>query len=281
MESYIRGNNELRAKAKSEGNEFLVSLFKLCNNAVYGKTMENVRNRQDMKLTVDRERAIKWFSRIDFKDATYIDGLYLIQMHKTRLVYDKPVQVGCAILDISKVRMLDFHYHTMEKHFHGKSDLIYSDTDSLVYHVKHDNLYEWMAQNPAEFDLSNMVKHKSNANYNVLGKLKSEVSDNIITEFLALSPKCYSYRYLVEGKTKESKKAKGISMSVVDKTIKYDDYHEVLTTEESQTRKIYGIRSFNQQLFTVMENKVALTPFYDKMQMIDEIKCEPYGYSPK
>lgn len=279
MQEYIRGNNELRAKAKSEGNEFLVSLFKLLNNSVFGKCLENIRNRQDMKLTVDREKAIKWFSRIDFKDATYIDGLYLIQTHKTRLVYDKPVQVGCAILDISKVRMMDFHYGTVHKHFEGKYDLIYSDTDSLVYHIKHPDLYEWMAQNPDEFDLSNMVKHKSNANYNVLGKMKSEVGENVLVEFLALNPKCYSYKYLVEGKVKESKRAKGISMPVVDKTIKFDDYREVMSTEESQTRKIHGIRSFNQQLFTVMEDKVALTPFYDKMRLLDEVNTEPYGYN--
>ena len=87
------------------------------NNSVFGKTMEDVRNRENMHLTIDRDNAIKWFSKIEFKHANFIDGLYLIQTHKTATVYDKLVYVGCAILDISKERMLDFHYNTIYKHF--------------------------------------------------------------------------------------------------------------------------------------------------------------------
>ena len=84
------------------------------NNSVFGKTMEDVRNRENMHLTIDRDNAIKWFSKIEFKHANFVDGLYLIQTHKTATLYDKPVYVGCAILDVSKLRMLDFHYNTME-----------------------------------------------------------------------------------------------------------------------------------------------------------------------
>jgi len=156
MSEYINANNRLRTEAKATENEFLVSLFKLMNNSVFGKTMENARNRQNAHLTVDRENAIKWFSKLEFKDATYVDGLYLIQTHKTNVVYDKPVYVGCSILDLSKIWMMDFHYNTMEKHFKGKYDMIYSDTDSMVYHVRHDNFPSWMNNNPREFDLSNM-----------------------------------------------------------------------------------------------------------------------------
>ena len=105
------------------------------NNSVFGKTMEDVRNRENMHLTVDRENAIKWFSKIEFKNANFIDGLYMIQTHKTSTVYDKPVYVGCAILDLSKLRMLDFHYNTIHKNLNGYYDLLYSDTDSLVYHI--------------------------------------------------------------------------------------------------------------------------------------------------
>jgi len=114
MSEYINANNALRTIAKASKNEFLVSLFKLMNNSGFGKTMENVRNRQNVHLTVDRENAIKWFSKLEFKDSSYVDGLYLIQTHKTNVVYDKPVYVGCSILDISKLRMMDFHYNTME-----------------------------------------------------------------------------------------------------------------------------------------------------------------------
>ena len=61
------------------------------NTSVFGKTMEDVRNRENMHMTIDRDNAIKWFSKIEFKAANYIDGLYLIQTHKTATMYDKPV----------------------------------------------------------------------------------------------------------------------------------------------------------------------------------------------
>ncbi len=275
MADYINDNDELRTEAKADKNEFLVSLFKLMNNSVFGKTMEDVRNRESMHLTIDRENAIKWFSKLEFKSATYIDGLYLIQTHKTATVYDKPVYVGCSILDVSKVRMLDFHYNTIHKNFNGNYDLIYSDTDSLVYHIKHKNLNKWMFENEGEFDLSNMTgKFKSDANNGVLGKMKSEVGSKIITEFVGLSPKSYSYKYC----DKEVKKAKGVSLAVSDKTMEFADYRRVMDSNKIQTRPIYGIRSFNQQLFTTLEDKVVLNSFYDKMKMIDSISCEPFGF---
>ena len=91
-----------------------------------------------------------------------------------------------------------------------------------------------MSENPDEFDLSNMKKYKSNANYNTLGKMKSEVGENIITEFCALNPKTYCYRYLVEDKIKENKKAKGVSMPVVDKTIQFNDYQTVMESNKPE-----------------------------------------------
>ncbi len=83
------------------------------NNSVWGKTMEDVRNRKHRHSTLDRENTTKWISKLGFKRANFIDGLCLIQIRKTTAVYDKPVYVGCAISDISKVRMLDFQYSTI------------------------------------------------------------------------------------------------------------------------------------------------------------------------
>ncbi len=237
--------------------------------------MEDVRNRENMRLTIDRENAIKWFSKLEFKGTNFIDGLYLIQTHKTATVYDKPVFVGCSILDLSKLRMLDFHYNTIHKNFAGNYELIYSDTDSLVYHIKHKNLNKWMLENEDEFDLSNMTgKYKSDKNSGVLGKMKSETGSKVITEFVGLSPKSYAYKYC----EKEVKKAKGVSLSVSEKTMEFADYRGVMESNRSQTRAIYGIRSFNQQLFTFLEDKIVLNSFYDKMKMIDSIQMEPFGF---
>ncbi len=132
-----------------------------------------------------------------------------------------------------------------------------------------------MSENSEEFDLSNLSgKFKKEENNGVLGKMKNETGSKVITEFLALSPKSYCYRYA----EKEVKKAKGVSLSVSEKTMEFNDYHRVLNSNNSQTRPIYGIRSFNQQLFTTCEDKVVLNSFYDKLKMLDAINCEPFGY---
>ena len=135
-----------------------------------------------------------------------------------------------------------------------------------------------MFEREEEFDLSGMTgKFKSLKNDNVLGKFKSEVGSKIITEFVALSPKSYSYKYC----EKEIKKAKGVSLAISDKTMEFSDYKRVMDSNQSQTRTIYGIRSFNQQLYTTCSDRVVLTSFYDKAVMVDSINCLPFGYIPK
>ncbi len=132
-----------------------------------------------------------------------------------------------------------------------------------------------MLENEDEFDLSNMTgKYKSDKNSGILGKFKSETGSKVITEFVALSPKSYAYKYC----EKDVKKAKGVSLSVSEKTMEFADYTRVMETNQSQTRTIYGIRSFSQQLFTTCEDKIVLNSFYDKMKMIDSIQCEPFGF---
>ncbi|MFM7980107.1 MAG: hypothetical protein ACKPKO_12405, partial [Candidatus Fonsibacter sp.] len=103
------------------------------NNSVFGKTMENVKNRMDLKLTTENEKAIKWFSQAHFKYSIFCQGLHMVEMYKTEIVCDKPIYIGTSILDLSKLCMMDFHYNTINKNFKGKYNLLYSDTDSLVY----------------------------------------------------------------------------------------------------------------------------------------------------
>ena len=152
MQPYIEGNNELRTAAK---NDFEKDFFKLMNNAVFGKTMQNVRSQMNLHITTDHKNARKWFSKCNFKKNTHANGLYLIETYKERIVYDKPVYVGCAILDLSKLKMLEFHYNVIDKQFGKRANLIYSDTDSFVYEIEHDDIYKWQLANEDEwFDLS-------------------------------------------------------------------------------------------------------------------------------
>ena len=126
---------------------------------------------------------------------------------------------------------------------------------------------------------------KDNTNKKVLGKFKDEMNSLLITEFIALNPKVYSVNYqsLDEFKRveiKNKKTLKGVSKVVVKNEIKHSDYVNTLKTNEIARRNVVSIRSFNHQLYTYKQNKIALTSFYDKMKMIDHINCVPYGYQP-
>ncbi len=228
MKPYIEGNNELRGKAI---NEFERDFFKLMNNSVFGKTMENVRNRMNLHLTTDHDNAVKWFSKPEFKNNTHAHGLYLIETYKTKIVYDKPVYVGCTVLDLSKLHMLRFHYDLMEPTFGEKAEVVYSDTDSFVYAIEHPNIYEWIGENKTWFDLSKCKREelKCDDNKNCLGKFKDELHGLPMTEMLGLNPKSFAFRCQKECKSiGETKKAKGVPKATVDKDMAFKSYEEVL-----------------------------------------------------
>ena len=150
MESYIRKNTELR---KSAANSFEKDFFKLMNNSVFGKTIENIRKRQNIILVDDRAKALKLSSRPNFDRATIFDpNLVAIHMKKTEVYFNKPIYVGQAILDLSKTLMYDFHYNYMPEKYssnhHGgvlgggtPPELLFTDTDSLMYHIRTDDFY--------------------------------------------------------------------------------------------------------------------------------------------
>ena len=141
MEPYIRKNTELR---KTAANSFEKDFFKLMNNSVFGKTIENIRKRQNITLVDNRAKAVKLTSRPNFDKATIFDrNLIAVHMKKTEVFFNKPVYVGQAILDLSKILMFDFHYNYIQKKYgHNHAKLLFTDTDSLMYEINTDDFYK-------------------------------------------------------------------------------------------------------------------------------------------
>ena len=111
LKPYIDMNAELRKDAK---NDFEKAFFKLMNNAVFGKMIENVRKRREIKLMVTEERRKKLVSEPNYASCTpFSDHLMAIEMRKTRIYMDKPIIVGQAILDKSKELMYKFFYENL------------------------------------------------------------------------------------------------------------------------------------------------------------------------
>ena len=216
-------------------------------------------------MTTDDKNAIRQFSKPLFKQGREIDGLYLIEMLKDTVVINKPIYVGTSVLDLSKICMLRFHYEVIEKHFEGKYNYLYSDTDSCVYQIYCEDIYQWMKDNPQYFDLTDSK---------TIGLFKDELKGLLILSFCALNPRFYSYI----SESKNVNKCKGVSKVVVDNETTHDDYKHTLATGETLVRDVMGFRSVRQQVYTVVQSKKALSTFYDKFQMQDAYNNLPNGY---
>ena len=271
LEKYISLNTKLRTEAK---NEFEKDFFKLMNNAVFGKTMENIRNRVDVKLVNNKKQAEKLSAKPNYKHCnTFCEDLVAIHMKKTKLDFDKPVYLGMCILDLSKTLMYDFHYNYIKKKYGDKAKLLLTDTDSLMYEIQTEDFYKDISGDVKDrFDTSGYPSdHPSDIpsgfNKKVLGMFKDEVNGDIIDEFVGLRAKLYSFK-MFEGK--ESKKCKGVKKSVVKKSITHEDYKRCLTTGKEQLRKQNIIRSYKHEVYTEEVNKVALSASDDKRYILED-----------
>ena len=271
MEPYIRKNTELR---KCAANNFEKDFFKLMNNSVFGKTIENIRKRQNIELVDDRKKALKLSSRPNFDRCTIFDrNLIAIHMKKTEVYFNKPVYVGQAILDLSKTLMYDFHYNYIKDKYGKKAELLFTDTDSLMYQIKTKDFYKDICYDiKNKFDTSDYPTDHSSGiltgvNKKVIGMFKDEASGKQITHFVGLRPKLYSYKLEDE---KELKKCKGIKKNVVKKSIIFDDYVRCLFSGEKEMRTMKIIRSEKHDIYSKEVNKVALSNRDDKRKVLND-----------
>ena len=271
MEPYIRKNTELR---KCATNNFEKDFFKLMNNSVFGKTIENIRKRQNIQLIDDRKLALKLTSRPNFDRCTIFDKhLIAVHMKNTEVYFNKPVYVGQAILDLSKTLMFNFHYTYIKEKYSSKAELLFTDTDSLMYQIKTKDFYKDISDDVQDkFDTSDYPpNHKSGiltgVNKKVIGMFKDEVAGRQITHFVGLRPKLYSYK--VEGQ-QELKKCKGVKKNVVKKSLEFDDYVKCLLTGEKQMRTMKIIRSEKHNIYSKELNKIALSNLDDKRLVLED-----------
>ena len=238
------------------------------NNSVFGKTMENIRNRVDIKLVNNREKAEKLTAKPNFKHCNiFSENLISIHMKKTKLTFNKPVYLGMCILDLSKTLMYDFHYNYIMQKYGDKARLLFTDTDSLMYEIQTEDFYKDISKDVKDrFDTSDYPPNHpsgipSGLNKKVLGRFKDEVGGKVIDEFVGLRAKLYSYK-MFEGE--ETKKCKGVKNSVVKKSITHKDYKECLFKGKEQLREMNVIRSYKHEVYTEVVNKIALCYKDDK-----------------
>ena len=285
MKMWIDGNTSRRARAD---NDFEKDLFKLANNACFGKTMEGVRGRMDMRLVNASEDDNYDYKRIIAKPAYEAcreigsdqngNHFYGIQLLQREVTLDKPIFAGMSILDFSKSHMYHYHYEVFTPMFGAENlRLGATDTDSFMYSITCDNIDEKIKEHKDHFDLSNYPKEhplRCDDNKKVLGKFKNEMATdqrvNIITERVNLRSKLYGFKLHEE--EKDTLRCKGVKKCVVKNTLKVDDYIKTLETQKSISCEQVQLRSYNHTVYTIKSLKVALSSYDDKRFILQDGK---------
>ena len=270
MKPYIEKSTRLRALAT---NDFEKDFFKLGNNSVFGKGMEDELNRCSVELVTSLKRIKKLSSRPNLKGVK-IFGEELVSFHMSmsKVTIKKPIYVGGTVLDTSKIPMYNFHYGFIKEKYGDNAKLLDMDTDGIKYHIKTDDIYKDMNENISIFDTSNYPSNhpsgiKSGVNKKIPGKFKDEMGGGVIVSYVGLRPKLYSYVTLSK---KEEKKAKGVKMPIIKNQLKFEEYKECLFNKSILRKEQYNIRSYDHEVFTEKINKIALSPFDDKRYILED-----------
>ena len=193
----------------------------------------------------NEEEYLKNVMKPNFKSGTLLGpDLMGCEMGKIKVVINKPVYLGQAILDLSKTIMYEFHYDYMKCKYRDEDlTLCYMDMDSLIYSIKTKDIYKDITDDvEARFDTSGYIPDRPlpvGLNKKVIGLMKDELGGEIMREFVNLWPKMYSYKV----GNLEPKKCKGIKKCVVKKMISFNDYKKCLFSRERTHRSQLLFRS--------------------------------------
>ena len=277
LKQYINFNTEKRTQAK---NSFEKDFFKLMNNSVFGKTMENLRKRVDVRLITDEKKLLKIVSKPTYVSSKiFNENLVAVHKIKETLTLNRPAYVGMCILDLSKTLMYNFHYNYIKNKYGNKAKLLFTDTDSLTYEIEAEDVYQDFWNDKDRFDNSDYpenLPYFDKTNKKVIGKFKDEACGIPITEFIGLRSKMYSY---IKDNNKGGKTAKGIKKNIIKNNIKHTDYKNVLLENKQMQHTMKTIRSINHQLGSYELNKVSLSCFDDKRYIANNgITSYAYGH---
>ena len=202
-------------------------------------------------------------------------------MAKTEIFMNKPVYLGMSILDLSKTLMYEFHYGYIKPKYGEKADLLFTDTDSLMYEIETEDFYLDISPDVRTmFDTSDYPKDhpsgiETGVNKKVIGLFKDEVAGKVITEFIGLRAKNYSF--ICDGE--EHKRCKAIKKNVTKNDISHEDYRNCLFKNIQLRRKMNVFRSHLHDVYSEEVNKIALSANDDKRVVLkDGIHTLAHGH---
>lgn len=299
MREFIMKNTKLRNEAKENKDEILIVLFKLMNNSVYGKTMENEQKYSDSVIVNEPEKLQHYASLPTFKNGVLLnEENFLIEKVGSKTTINKPIYLGATICELAKLLMYNFYYRYLIPEFKRENvKLLFTDTDSLCVLLTSKNEedrkqhYKNLINNKV-LDCSTYKKDenkefvelsKMNGNINEIGTMKCEEGDKILYEFVGLRSKMYSILFENED---EEKKCKGVNKKTMEE-IRFENYKEILfnsidktnNNNLSLTKDIDNISSKKQIIHNIKTKKIALSADDTKRFVLDDgINTLPYGY---
>ena len=207
LREYISHNTNLRTKGKTD---FEKDIWKLMNNSFFGKTMEDIRKRENIELKNNPTRAKKQFSKptykrcTEFKDENNETCLIAIHKHKQQVTLHKPIYLSFTILELSKLLMYEFFYNLLIPKWGDDVEILYYDTDAYVLNIKTEDVYKDLETMKEYFDFYDYnletspitFENENEKNYNkkVIGKFKDELNGEIMSEWAAIRSKCYAIK---------------------------------------------------------------------------------------
>ena len=265
LKKYIQLNTDLRTKATSESEK---AHFKLLNNAIYGKSLENVRKRQRITLVRpvgEEKKALRLLADPSFISRKIFDNnLMAIHNAKVSILLNKPIYVGFSVLELSKLHMYEYWYNEIKAEYGDRVSLLYHDTDSLLMEIETPDLASDMKNKSHLYDFSDYpIDHPNYSieNKKVVGKMKDESQGKQISEFVGLRAKMYAYK--LSNQT-EIKKAKGVTRVVVKKEINFDLYMNCLFNQKEEEHTMYCINSEYHKMGLYKKVKKSLSPIDTK-----------------
>ena len=262
LKIYVDFNTKKRQEST---DEFSKSLYKLLNNCIHGKSIENRRKRMNVNLANDNKMYQRCVNKPNFISQKIFDKKFVaVHCSKTALILNKPIYVGFCILELSKLLMYQFHYDYVLKTFNDVK-LLFTDTDTLVYEIKNGNVYDQCFKDKQLLDFSGYPKdsvYYCDLNKKVLCKMKDELNAVKIDEFVDLKSKMYS---VIAKNDREVNRAKGVNSK-----LRLKEYVDVLFNQKDVRHKMKRIKIDLHQVGTYDLNKISLICFDDKRYVLDD-----------
>ena len=244
------------------------------------KDNENVRNHRDLKLVVTEQRQKKLTSEPNYDSyRQFNNDLMVIEMGKTEVLMDKPIYLGQAILDISKTLIYEFWCVYLKPKYQDKVKLSYMGTDSYTLHIETNDFFEDIANDVDEwfdickYDETNNRPLPIGENKKLIATFKNELNGKIMTAFIALREKTYTFVQInKEDESEEHKKAKGTKKCVIKKHLNFELYKTALFNNETTRCTQQSVKSDYHKIYTQSVYKIPLNNKDDKrIQSFDGI----------